>query len=225
MTNYLAYTMGFLLLPGLWTPQVVKANAELQEVTTYLETKYDEFLVDEQGNIAVFDLSFVTEWTVVKQLRSPPTRTYLPTVHFYTTELQTAGVGRGPVPVLVAVVRSSDGVDVRAMLSPVYSDPSQKFLHLFSGVRAESNEDKTRVSEELAKLISLLTEDPDVAKGRVTKQVKGWTSSATIRWSNRPNWIEVIVAFSNESEIEQVDVIRRAGRPAEWLGNRESKHP
>jgi hypothetical protein len=183
-------------------------SAEVQATKAYLRIKYDE-LIRKHG--LVTGLAYIEADLAPLKVSDAPR--FLPRTTFYRTKLANDAMEYYSVDLLVAVTPDGGGYDIRSCTSPLFAEPSAKFLQLFRQIRVSSVADRRKVAVAIGQLfasvISGAVQDlgPAAGGGDPTAVYK-----ARLLHRDRP-WRDVAVTFDEQGWVKTVQLAQPNATP------------
>jgi len=173
---------------------------DIEKIRPYLAVKFDEFEVRPDGSRVVHGLAY-NEKAHVEPVNIPELVPFLPKTRWFVTELDTAYYEYPKVKLVVCITPKKSGDDIRNCWSPVFSNPSRKFLALFAGLAAKSPDERKQLAIGVGKLLAAVTSRGEVRPSKTDSH------AATVElWHGDRHWRNIEVRFDKDGNSENVVV-------------------
>ncbi len=155
MLKHLAWLHIAPLLASSPTPTPLPSDLKL--VIVHLQHKYDEVVRNTDGTTSITGLAYAAAEATFKPVYEPTLAKLLPTTRFLTTTLLSNHHEYPMVELLVSLRSIPMGQDIRSAVSPVYGEPSRKFLMQFMGLSAKTAADREALTRAIGTLFASVT--------------------------------------------------------------------
>ncbi|PHR96216.1 MAG: hypothetical protein COA78_28960 [Blastopirellula sp.] len=133
-----------------------EVQKDLAKVRLYLSHKFDDFEINQDGTRSLYGLAYNKD-TPIELIKVPELEEFFPQTQFFITEIDNLIFCYRKVEVIVCITTRKSGDDIRYCFSPVFTNPSQKFLNVFKNIQTETIDQRKQLATGLGNLLAKIT--------------------------------------------------------------------